>query len=70
MHTRIFVMGDIISDTGPGRGATSPYDPGVVPEAKLDETEAGLVPASPGWFVLNARDARWFENAGGATACR
>ena len=33
----------------------------MVPEAELRETEAGLVPASPGWFVLNARDARWFE---------
>jgi uncharacterized cupin superfamily protein len=35
----------------------------VVPEARLDETDAGLVPASPGWFVFNARDARWFNNA-------
>jgi uncharacterized cupin superfamily protein len=34
----------------------------VVPEARFDETEAGLVPASAGWFVLNARDARWFDN--------
>jgi uncharacterized cupin superfamily protein len=33
----------------------------VVPEAELDETEAGLVPATVGWFVMNARDARWFE---------
>jgi uncharacterized cupin superfamily protein len=36
----------------------------VVPEAELEETEAGLVAASPGWFVMNARDARWFESAG------
>jgi uncharacterized cupin superfamily protein len=33
----------------------------MVPEAELRETEAGLVPASAGWFVLNARDARWFD---------
>jgi hypothetical protein len=33
-------------------------NPAVVPEATLDQTEAGLVPASTGWFVLNARDAR------------
>jgi uncharacterized cupin superfamily protein len=33
----------------------------VVPEAKLRETEEGLVPEGEGWFVLNARDARWFE---------
>jgi uncharacterized cupin superfamily protein len=35
-----------------------------VPEAKLDRTEAGLVPASDGWFVVNARDARWIERPG------
>ena len=34
----------------------------MVPEARLEETDAGLVPAEVGWFVLNARDARWFEN--------
>jgi uncharacterized cupin superfamily protein len=36
----------------------------VVPEAQLEETEAGLVPASVGWFVMNARDARWFDKPG------
>ena len=36
----------------------------MVPEADLEQTEAGLVPASPGWFVMNARDARWFANPG------
>jgi uncharacterized cupin superfamily protein len=36
----------------------------VVPEAELERTEAGLVPASLGWFVMNARDARWFDNPG------
>ena len=36
----------------------------VVPEARLEETDAGLVPAGPGWFVLNARDARWFHRDG------
>jgi mannose-6-phosphate isomerase-like protein (cupin superfamily) len=36
----------------------------VVPEAELKETDAGLVPASRGWFVMNARDARWYENPG------
>ena len=36
----------------------------MVPEAKLEQTEAGLVPASSGWFVMNARDARWFHRAG------
>jgi uncharacterized cupin superfamily protein len=33
----------------------------MVPEARLDQTDAGLVPSSEGWFVMNARDARWIE---------
>src|SRR4051794_6430607 len=41
-----------------------PYAGAVVNEAQLKDTEAGLVPASAGWFVLNARDARWIENPG------
>ena len=28
------------------------------------ETDVGLVPASSGWFVMNARDARWFDKPG------
>jgi uncharacterized cupin superfamily protein len=36
----------------------------VVPEARLEPTEAGFVAASAGWFVMNARDARWMENPG------
>ena len=35
------------------------YHPAVVPEAPLEHTEAGLVPRGKGWFVLNAREARW-----------
>jgi len=31
----------------------------MVPEATLKRTDAGLVPEGEGWFVLNARDARW-----------
>jgi uncharacterized cupin superfamily protein len=33
----------------------------MIREAELKETESGLVPVSPGWFVMNARDARWFD---------
>jgi uncharacterized cupin superfamily protein len=40
----------------------------VVPEAELGQTEAGLVPKSPGWFVLNARDAKWSDGHFGAFA--
>ena len=28
-------------------------------EARLEQTEAGRIPQGDGWFVLNARDARW-----------
>jgi uncharacterized cupin superfamily protein len=38
----------------------------VVPEARLESTEVGLVPAGEGWFVLNAREARWLEGEFGA----
>ena len=36
----------------------------MVPEADLAQTDAGLVAGSVGWFVMNARDARWFHNPG------
>ena len=37
-----------------------------VPEAPLEETEHGRIPAGEGWFVLNAEDARWRrEGTGG-----
>jgi uncharacterized cupin superfamily protein len=31
-------------------------------EARLAETDAGLVPEGEGWFVVNARDARWWRH--------
>ena len=36
----------------------------MVSEAELRQTDVGLVPASAGWIVMNARDARWFEKPG------
>jgi uncharacterized cupin superfamily protein len=36
----------------------------MVPEAMLEETEAGLTPVGGGWFVLNAREARWRHRPG------
>jgi len=30
-----------------------------VDEAPLEATESGLMPTDEGWFVVNARDARW-----------
>jgi mannose-6-phosphate isomerase-like protein (cupin superfamily) len=35
-----------------------------VEEARLEDRGAGLVATTTGWFVLNARDARWFERPG------
>ena len=36
----------------------------MVPEARLEQTKTGLVPASVGWFVMNVRDARRFHKPG------
>jgi uncharacterized cupin superfamily protein len=34
----------------------------MVPEAPLEPTDAGLVPKGEGWFVVNAKEARWLEH--------
>ena len=39
--------------------------PAMVPESRLESTERGLVPHGDGWFVLNAREARWRHREGG-----
>jgi uncharacterized cupin superfamily protein len=41
----------------------------MVPEASLDSTEHGLVPNGEGWFVLNAREARWRQARGRGAIC-
>ncbi len=41
----------------------------MVPEAPLEQTEHGLVPSGDGWYVLNARDARWYHAEGRAAFC-
>jgi uncharacterized cupin superfamily protein len=33
-----------------------------VPEAQLQQTDAGLIPQGDGWFVLNARKATWVKS--------
>jgi uncharacterized cupin superfamily protein len=33
-------------------------------EARIEQTEQGLLPQSEGWWVLNARDMRWVERDG------
>jgi uncharacterized cupin superfamily protein len=40
-----------------------------VPEAELVHTENGLVPKGQGWFVLNAREAQWWERDGRGVLC-
>jgi uncharacterized cupin superfamily protein len=41
----------------------------MVPEARLEQTEHGLVPQGEGWFVLNARDSRWLHAEGRSAWC-
>jgi uncharacterized cupin superfamily protein len=36
----------------------------VASEARIAQSEHGLVPEGEGWYVLNARDARWREREG------
>jgi uncharacterized cupin superfamily protein len=44
--------------------------PRVVVQAQLVEAERGLVPKGDGWFVLNAREAEWWElRTGGGALC-
>ena len=41
----------------------------MVPEAPLEQTEHGLVPQKDGWYVLNARDSRWYYAEGRGAFC-
>ena len=41
----------------------------MVPEAPLESTEHGLVPTGDGWFVVNAREARWLHAEGRTAIC-
>jgi uncharacterized cupin superfamily protein len=41
----------------------------VVPEAELQQTEHGLVAKGEGWFVVNAREARWYHVDGRSAFC-
>ena len=34
-------------------------------EARLEDSGSGLAPTSPGWFVVNVRDAMWVTSEGG-----
>ena len=41
----------------------------MVPEAPLEQTEVGRVPKADGWYVLNAKDARWYHADGRTAFC-
>jgi uncharacterized cupin superfamily protein len=41
----------------------------MVPKAKLEKTEHGLVSKGEGWFVLNLRDAEWRHADGRGAVC-
>ena len=41
----------------------------MVPEAKLEKTEHGLVPKGGGWYVVNMRDAEWRHAEGRGAVC-
>jgi uncharacterized cupin superfamily protein len=41
----------------------------MVPEAPLEETEHGRKPAGDGWYVLNARDACWYDRGERGAVC-
>ena len=36
----------------------------MVPEAPLEQSEHGTFPVGDGWFVVNVREAQWFESDG------
>ena len=41
----------------------------MVAKSQLVPTESGLVPKGDGWFVLNAREAQWWERGGRGVLC-
>jgi uncharacterized cupin superfamily protein len=41
----------------------------VVPEAPFEQTEHGAVATGEGWYVVNARDTRWYHAEGRGAFC-
>jgi uncharacterized cupin superfamily protein len=41
----------------------------MIPEAPPESTDTGVVPGGEGWFVVNARDARWRASEGRGAVC-
>ena len=42
---------------------------GGVPQARLEDVESGLAPVSPGWFVVNVREAAWVTSEAWGSRC-
>lgn len=40
-----------------------------MPEAKIDETDYGRLPADDGWFILNLAEIGWYSVPGSGTWC-
>lgn len=47
----------------------SRHTPFALSESPLESTEHGLVPTGKGWFVLNAREAPWYQRNGRGVYC-
>ena len=41
----------------------------MVKEANIERTQQGLVPNDDGWYVVNARETRWYESEEFGRAC-
>src|SRR5688572_8361567 len=41
----------------------------MVDQARLERVASGLTPVTPGWFVVNARDAAWMNNDQSHACC-
>jgi hypothetical protein len=41
----------------------------MIEEARLEPVASGLTPVTPGWFVVNAREAAWMNNDQTESCC-
>ena len=41
----------------------------MIEEARLERVASGLTPVTPGWFVVNAREAAWMNNDQTESCC-
>ena len=41
----------------------------MIEQARLERVASGLTPVTPGWFVVNAREAAWMNNDQTESCC-